>query len=114
QVAWRYQRESRCPEDACVFGMSAGIIAANDVVVAGGIDGYLNVFDAASGRVLWTDDTWREFTGVNDVPTRGGAFDAHGPMLADDQLIVVSGYGYVGRQRAGNALLVYALEAQDE
>lgn len=113
-VAWRYERESRCAEDACVFGMSAGIIAANDVVVAGGIDGYLNVFDAATGRVLWTDDTWRDFEAVNNIPTRGGAFDAHGPMLADDQLIVVSGYGYVGRQRGGNALLVYALETGDE
>jgi polyvinyl alcohol dehydrogenase (cytochrome) len=106
---WRYRRESRCPEDTCVFGFSAAITAANDVVVAGGIDGYLQVFAAQTGRVLWTDDTWREYESVNDVETRGGAFDAHGPMLVDDLLIVNSGYGYVGRQRDGNALLVYQL-----
>jgi len=28
-------------------------------------------------------------------------------MLADDLLIVSAGYGYVGRQRPGNALLVF-------
>ena len=113
-VRWQYARESRCGDDACVFGLSAAIIAANDVVVAGGIDGYLNVFDAATGAVLWTDDTWREFAAVNAVPTQGGAFDAHGPLLADDLLVVISGYGYVGRQRGGNALLVYQIGKDDD
>ena len=34
------------------------------------------------------------------------SIDAHGPTLADNLLIVVSGYGGFG-QRPGNALLVY-------
>lgn len=113
-VLWRYSRESRCADDQCVFGLSAAIIAANDVVVAGGIDGYLQVFDGRSGAVLWSDDTWTDYTAVNGVETRGGAFDAHGPMLADDLLVVTSGYGYVGRQRGGNALLVYQIGGSDE
>lgn len=113
-VQWRYTRESRCADDQCVFGLSAAIIAANDVVVAGGIDGYLQVFDGRSGAVLWSDDTWKDYVSVNGVETRGGAFDAHGPMLADDLLVVTSGYGYVGRQRGGNALLVYQIGGDDE
>jgi hypothetical protein len=51
---------------------------------------------------------------VNGVATRGGAFDAHGPMLADDLLVVTSGYGYVGRQRGGNALLVFQVATEHE
>lgn len=113
-VVWRYQRESRCEDDACVFGMSAAITAANDVVVAGGIDGYLQVLAAGTGEVLWTDDTWREYESVNAIVTQGGAFDAHGPMLKDDLVIVNSGYGYVGRQRGGNALLVYQVRASND
>ena len=31
-----------------------------------------------------------------------------------DQLLVLSGYGYVGDQRPGNALLVFELESEDE
>ena len=38
----------------------------------------------------------------------GGAFDAHGPMVADNLVIVSSGYGGFG-QRGGNALLVFEL-----
>jgi hypothetical protein len=45
---------------------------------------------------------------VNGVAAKGGAFDAHGPMLAGDQLIVSSGYGTFG-QRGGNAFLVFEL-----
>lgn len=107
QPRWAYRRPSRCPDEECVFGMSAAIIAANDIVVAGSIDGILQVFAANTGKPLWTFDAWREFRAVNDVETVGGAFDAHGPMLADDLLIVSAGYGYVGRQRGGNALLVF-------
>jgi len=107
---WTYTRESRCAEEACVFGLSSAIIAANDIVVTGSIDGYLDVVAADTGKLLWSHDSWREYTAVNGVATSGGAFDAHGPMLADNLLVVTSGYGYVGRQRGGNALLVFQLE----
>jgi hypothetical protein len=45
------------------------------------------------------------------VPTKGGAFDAHGPMIADDLLIVSSGYGTFG-EAPGNALLVFQLSPE--
>ena len=106
---WHHQRKSRCEEQECVFGLSAAITSANDVVVSGSIDGFLEVLNAKDGEVLWSYDAWRDFPAVNDVATKGGAFDAHGPMLADDLLIVSSGYGYVGQQRGGNALLVFEI-----
>ena len=104
---WTFSRESRCADQECVFGLSSAIIASNDIVATGSIDGFLEVFDARSGAVLWRHDAWRDYAAVNGVATAGGAFDAHGPMIADDLLIVTSGYGYVGRQRGGNALLVF-------
>ena len=50
----------------------------------------------------------KPFTAVNGIETKGGVFDAHGPMLAGDMLVVSSGYGSFF-QEGGNALLVFAL-----
>jgi len=111
---WAYSRASRCDETECVFGLSAAVTAANDVVVIGGMDGMLEVLDANSGTVVWSHDAWREYDAVNGVATQGGAFDTHGAFLADDLLFVVAGYGYVGRQRGGNALLVFQVRGAGE
>ena len=109
---WQYERPSRCADQECVFGLSAAIIAANNIVITGSMDGYLIALDAQTGKELWVHDAWRDYESVNGVVTKGGAFDAHGPMLADDLLIVTAGYGYVGRQRGGNALLVFQVEEE--
>ena len=106
---WFHERQSRCNERACWGGVSAAISIANDVVFAGSIDGFLEAIHVESGEVLWSFDTWRDFEAVNGTAT-GGAFDAHGPMIADDLVIVSSGYGSFF-QRGGNALLVFALES---
>jgi len=111
---WEYRRESRCPTQECVFGFSSAIIASNDIVVAGSLDGFLEVLAAATGELLWSHDAFRDYEAVNGVATSGGAFDAHGPMIADDLLVVTSGYGYVGQQREGNALLVFQVGSEDE
>ena len=108
---WFHERQSRCNERACWGGISAAISIANDVVFAGSIDGFLEAIHVESGEVLWSFDTWRDFEAVNGTAT-GGAFDAHGPMIADDLIIVSSGYGSFD-QRGGNALLVFALEGAD-
>ncbi|MFP6806226.1 MAG: PQQ-binding-like beta-propeller repeat protein [Pseudomonadales bacterium] len=111
---WEHSRDSRCPDMECVFGISAAIIASNDIVVAGNMDGILEVLAAESGKLLWSHDSWRDYPSVNNVATTGGSFDAHGSMIADDLLLVNSGYRYVGQQRGGNAFLVFQVEANDE
>lgn len=111
---WEYSRDSRCEDLECVFGLSAAIIASNDIVVAGTMDGMLEVLSAESGKLLWSHDSWRDYPSVNSVETTGGSFDAHGPMIADDLLLVSSGYRYVGQQRGGNAFLVFQVETEDE
>ncbi|MGA1370828.1 MAG: PQQ-binding-like beta-propeller repeat protein [Pseudomonadales bacterium] len=108
---WVYTRPSRCPDTECVFGLSAAVSAANDVVVVGSMDGMLEVLHAATGERLWSHDAWRDYAAVNGVATSGGAFDTHGALLVDDLLMVVAGYGYVGRQRGGNALLVFRVRS---
>ena len=89
-------------------------MAANDIVVTGSLDGYLMVHQATTGELLWEHDAWREYSTVNGVPAGGGAFDAHGAMLADDLLMVTAGYRYVGQQRAGNAFLLFQVRPAHE
>ena len=61
---WHYSRDSRCEEQECIFGLSAAVIAANDVVVSGSMDGFLEVIHAESGQLLWSYDAWRDFATV--------------------------------------------------
>ncbi|HEY6599296.1 MAG TPA: PQQ-binding-like beta-propeller repeat protein, partial [Pseudomonadales bacterium] len=108
-IKWQHARVSRCEERACFGGLSAAITATPDLVFAGSLDGYLEAYDATTGEVVWSDDSWKPYTTVNGIEAKGGAYDAHGPMIAGDQVIVSSGYDNYG-QRAGNVLLVYQLK----
>ncbi len=108
-LRWSYMRKARCPDRVCSPGLSAAIVAGPDLVFAGGLDGKLEALDAKSGKLLWSFDSWRDYPKtVNGVAAHGGAFDAHGPLLADDQLMVSSGYNSFG-EKGGNAFLVFEL-----
>ncbi|MCZ6618515.1 MAG: PQQ-binding-like beta-propeller repeat protein [Gammaproteobacteria bacterium] len=107
RLVWSVEREAKCEARSCWPGISAAIAAGPDIVVTGSLDGMLEIYRASDGELLWSYDTATEFSAVNELATKGGAFDAHGPMLADDLLIVSSGYGSFG-QEGGNALLVFS------
>ena len=77
--------------------------------MTGSMDGFLEIYRAATGERIWHFDAWQSFDSVNGQ-AEGGAFDAHGPYIADDQLMVSAGYSYVGAQRGGNAFLVFELK----
>jgi outer membrane protein assembly factor BamB len=93
-------------------GLSAGIVAAQGLVIAGDLAGGIAAYSAQDGTVLWQFDTAQTFASVNDVPATGASIDSHGPLLVDDLLIVASGYGGVSMQ-PGNALLVFQLVGDD-
>ena len=111
---WQFSRDSRCDDEECMYGLSSAITAANDIVVTASMDGYLEVMNAADGKLLWSHDTWKTYDSVNGVAVQGGSFDTHGPMIADDQVMVTSGYRYISNQRGGNAFLVFQLAAPNE
>jgi polyvinyl alcohol dehydrogenase (cytochrome) len=110
-VRWQHLRDSRCPDRSCYGGLSAAISATPELVITGSLDGFLEVYDASTGDLLWSHDSWRTYDTVNGVAASGGSFDAHGPMIADDQVMVASGYGSFG-QKGGNAFLVFAIEPE--
>jgi polyvinyl alcohol dehydrogenase (cytochrome) len=107
---WAHERQRRA-ESKVSAGLSAAITATSDLVFTSSLDGFIEVIEASTGKLLWSHDTWRDYKAINNLPTAGGAFDAHGPMVADDLLIISSGYGSFG-QKGGNALLVFQLEEE--
>ncbi len=97
------------PGPGCSAAQSAAVTAIPGVVFSGSADGTMRAYDAASGRVLWTFDTNRDFAAVNGVKADGGSIDGPGPVVADGMLYVTAGNaGFVGT--AGNVLLAFGVD----
>jgi polyvinyl alcohol dehydrogenase (cytochrome) len=110
EVLWRHETPERCAgRPGCRRGQSAAPLVVGGRVVVGGLDGYVDMLDAASGALLWSQNTEREYAdAVNGVSVRGGAIDGPSPVVAGDYLLVSSGYGFMG-QMPGNAFLAFRL-----
>ena len=85
---------------------SAATTVIDEAVVQGSLDGYLRIFDAADGSLLFEYDTVRDYQGVNGVAGKGGAIDNASVIAANGLLLVSSGYGMFG-QPPGNVLLAF-------
>ena len=75
-------------------------------MIIGGLDGYLYVLDAATGRQLWKQDTAVAYQGLNGVAGKGGSIDAAGISAANGLVLVNSGYGMFG-ETPGNVIVAY-------
>ena len=90
----------------CGPGLSAAITLLPEVVVAGTLDGFLNIYDRDGGKKLWSFDTKRDYDAVNGVRAFGGAIDSDGPVVVDNQIFVTSGYAKFA-EKEGNVLLSF-------
>ncbi len=120
ETLWEHKAERACeldvaalrasktpwPECPFQFAFSAAPMSNSELVFAGALDGRVFAFDAATGEVLWQDQTKRELEAVNGIDAHGGSIDSSGVQLVDDLLLVNSGYSLFG-QMPGNALIVY-------
>jgi polyvinyl alcohol dehydrogenase (cytochrome) len=80
------------------------------LVLAGANDGWLQLFDADTGEVVWEVDTAVPFETINDVEAKGGSMGGGAAPIAQDGLLIVnSGYGFAGKM-PGNVLLVYEVD----
>jgi polyvinyl alcohol dehydrogenase (cytochrome) len=93
---------------ACDPGISAAATAIPGAVFAGGFDGWLRAYDAASGRVIWEFDTAREFLSLSGEHARGGSIGSAGPLVVDGAVLVNSGY-LMGGRMPGNVLLKFSV-----
>jgi len=91
------------------YGLSAAVLATEELVFSAGLDGKIRAFDIASGDVLWQAETARPFDTDNGVTGHGGAIDVSGQVAADGWLYVQSGYSMFG-QLPGNMLVAYRVD----
>jgi polyvinyl alcohol dehydrogenase (cytochrome) len=92
---------------ACYPGYSGAISSTPELVVAGSNDGYVRIFDTASGEVLWQYDTTQTVSTVSGDQAKGGSMSGGAaPILYDGLLFVNSGYAFAGKM-PGNVMLVF-------
>ena len=103
-------RREKAPRCEFLYGFSAAPILIDGAVVTGSLDGYVRVFDAADGKILFSYDTIRQYQTVNGIKGQGGAIDSASLVAANGMLLVNSGYGMFG-QPQGNVLLAFKPKA---
>jgi polyvinyl alcohol dehydrogenase (cytochrome) len=92
---------------ACDPGLGSAIMTTSGLVFAGSIDGWLRVYDGASGKIVWRFDTARRFKTVGGGEAAGGSMaGAPAPIAFDGALILPSGYDFASKM-PGNILLVF-------
>lgn len=111
-ILWRGKVDNRCNgRKDCEPGVSAAITAIPGGVLAGHLDGWLRLYDGATGKVTWLIDTTLSAKTQNGAIAKGGSMSGPGPTLAAGHLIIDSGYGFA-RKMPGNALLVYSIDGK--
>jgi polyvinyl alcohol dehydrogenase (cytochrome) len=108
----RSNRSNPWPDCSYTYGFSAATTTNSEIAFSGAVNGHAYGIDLTSGKVVWQYDTVRAFDTVNGVKAHGGAIDNFGMQLAQDMLVIASGYGMFG-QMPGNALLVFRLPDSD-
>ncbi len=86
---------------------AAASSAIPGAVFIGGTDGKVHALASADGKELWSFDTARDFTTVNQVPAHGGSIGSIGPTIAGGMVFIGSGYSVVSGI-PGNVLLAFA------
>ena len=111
QLRWSQPAPDVCAgREFCSPGISGAIASIPGAVFAGSMDGWLRAHDSASGEVIWSFDTAREFQALGGVPARGGSLGGGAaPVFKDGMMYVMSGYGIYGHM-PGNVLLAFAIE----
>jgi polyvinyl alcohol dehydrogenase (cytochrome) len=101
-------QESDCgAAKGCLNGYTQAITATPDVVIAGNNAGWLRVFDAKSGAVLWQLDSKTPVRTVTGQEKAGGSFGGGaGPLVYQGMVFASSGYSLAGA-RPSNLLLAF-------
>ena len=111
QYKWYKSSKPVCEEKEfkCYSSYSAAVSSTIDMVIAGSMNGNIEIFSSNDGSEIWSYETAKTFETINNVSANGGSIDSDGPVVAGEHLITTSGYDIYG-QITGNVLLVFTLE----
>jgi polyvinyl alcohol dehydrogenase (cytochrome) len=114
KVLWRWApepdcangRDKRVPTCGYKIGLSAAPMVVDRAVITGSLDGKVRIFEAATGKLLFTYDTARPFETLSGVAGNGGSIDSHSVFAGAGMVFVGSGYGAFS-QTPGNVLIAF-------
>ncbi len=111
KYVWKAPSKDVCNgRDFCHPGYSGAITATDQLVFAGSNDGWFRAYDAATGKILWQDDTTRTVKTLNGTSAHGGSMGGGaGPVVYRGMVYMNSGYGFAGKM-PGNVLMAYSVE----
>ena len=97
----------------CTSGLSAAPAAFGGLVVEGSMDGFLRIYDARTGKVVWSQDIGQtSFQPINAAqPRKGDTMNAGASTVAGGTLFQISGY-QSSNPRAMNLLLAYTADGK--
>ncbi len=112
ELLWSAPAEDQCRgETYCDPGVLAAVTSIPGVVFGGHMDGRLQAYDSASGRVVWQYDTRQEVPTLSGAKGHGGSMGSNGPVVHDGVLYVNSGYG-IYWHLPGNVLLAFSVDGR--
>ena len=114
KIDWAFHTQPGCSEEArkfvprcdTAFGLSGAPTVVGNRVVVGGLNGMLYVLDKTTGKLVWSYDTARSYTGIGGIAGNGAAIDNASIVAVNGLLIVNSGYGVFG-VGPGNVMLAF-------
>jgi polyvinyl alcohol dehydrogenase (cytochrome) len=107
---WSTENPSCGERKPCKQSHPAAVTAIPGVLFSGTMDGRLRAYSTQNGRVLWENDTARDFPTVNGVKANGGSMSNAGPTVVGGMLFINSGYSHHGGVIPGNVLLAFSPE----
>lgn len=94
----------------CNNAFTSPSTVAGGFVFTGTNDGVLRAYDTATGEVVWTYDTVREYQGINGRKGQGGSLAAYGgPVIVGKRLYIMSGMDLLNIGLPGDVLLSFEI-----
>jgi len=96
----------------CMNGIVSPPVVLGDAVIVGAMDGVLRAYDKRNGRIFWSYDAVRSYTGVNGLEGSGGSFGMGGVSIVGDMMYVSAGSGMFNNTGLkGDVLLAFQFGA---
>ena len=80
------------------YSKTAAPLVVGDKVITGiaggefGIRGFVDAYDAKTGKIIWDFDALRDFKTVNGISAKGGSFSSTGVTVANGMIYVATGF----------------------
>ena len=97
-------------QQGCALAFTPAVTSSPGLVFEGSADGKMYAFSSATGALLWSYDTVRQYQGANGQPGYGESLSGlGGAVVANGMVYVQSGYYPLAASTDGTVLIAFGL-----